>query len=69
MALERNQWQQPVEAWAIHDRGRRQAAEELLTRHLAIIQGRGCREELEARADLLDEGLVWCVYICFVCYI
>lgn len=42
----------------MHERGRRQAAEELLPRHLAIIRGRGCQEEYEARPDLLDEGLV-----------
>ena len=55
---ERDQWQQPVEAYAISERGKAAAAVELAKQLQGRIKTRGCREEFVAKAELLEQGLV-----------
>lgn len=58
LALERNQWQQPVDAGAISQRGKRGAAEDKARELLAAIRARGCTEPFTPAPELLDDGLV-----------
>lgn len=55
---ERDQWQQPLEAHAISERGKAAAAAELAKQLQQRIRQRGCKEEFVAKADLLAEGKV-----------
>ncbi|GBF88180.1 hypothetical protein Rsub_00892 [Raphidocelis subcapitata] len=58
LALEREQWQQPVDSGAISVRGKRGAAEDKARELLALIRNRGCTEPFTPAPELLDEGLV-----------
>lgn len=58
VAMERTAWQQPVDAGAISDRGKLQAAEEKSKDLLEAIRKRGCREQFMPNAQLLGEGQV-----------
>eukprot|EP00803_Ostreobium_quekettii_P010351 evm.model.scf_81.7 EVM.evm.TU.scf_81.7 scf_81:74400-78145(-) len=58
LAMERAAWQQPVDAGAISDRGKLQAAEEKSKDLLEAIRKRGCREQFMPNASLLVEGQV-----------
>ncbi len=55
---ERDQWQQPLEAHAISERGKAAAAAELAKQLQGRIRQRGCKEEFVPNADLLAEGQV-----------
>ncbi len=58
LALERNLWQQPVDAGAISQRGKQGAAEEMAKALLTQIKARGCKEEFVANPMLLSNGQV-----------
>ncbi|KAK9803808.1 hypothetical protein WJX73_001553 [Symbiochloris irregularis] len=58
LANERKMWQQPVEAGAISDRGRLQAAETQVQEQLNQIRLRGCKEEFIPNPALLQQGQV-----------
>lgn len=58
LALERNQWQKPVDAGAISARGKRGAAEDKARELLELIRNRGCTEPFTPAPELLDEGTV-----------
>lgn len=58
LALERNQWQQPVDAGAISERGKQGAAESTAKALLEIIKNRGCVEEFVPVPELLADGQV-----------
>lgn len=58
MALERDQWINPVSAFSINERGRQQAAEGLLEKLRDSMRLRGCNEEWTPDPDKLLEGLV-----------
>ncbi|KIY92534.1 hypothetical protein MNEG_15429 [Monoraphidium neglectum] len=58
LALERNQWQKPVDGGAISQRGKRGAAEDKARELLTIIRQRGCTEPFTPAPELLDDGLV-----------
>ncbi|KAL4437252.1 hypothetical protein ABPG75_004391 [Micractinium tetrahymenae] len=55
---ERDQWQQPLAAHAISERGKAAAAAELAKQLQQRIRQRGCKEEFVPNADLLGEGQV-----------
>ncbi|KXZ55763.1 hypothetical protein GPECTOR_2g1313 [Gonium pectorale] len=58
LAIERNMWQQPVDAGAISERGRKGAAEECARQLIATLKDRGCKEEFVPNPTLLLEGQV-----------
>ncbi|KAL6747058.1 hypothetical protein V8C86DRAFT_3034101 [Haematococcus lacustris] len=58
LALERNQWQQPVDAGAISARGKRGAAEDLARQIVEQLKMRGCSEEWVPNPTLMDQGVV-----------
>jgi len=58
LALERSQWQQPVDAGAISQRGKLAAAEEKARVLQEALKARGCSEEFVANKTLLAEGVV-----------
>ncbi|KAG2434162.1 hypothetical protein HXX76_007889 [Chlamydomonas incerta] len=58
LAIERTMWQQPVDAGAISERGRKGAAEEKARQLQATLKDRGCKEEFTPNASLLLEGQV-----------
>lgn len=58
LAIERTMWQQPVDAGAISERGRRGAAEEISSQLIAALRARGCKEEFTPNEALLNEGQV-----------
>lgn len=51
-------WQQPVDAGAISERGRKGAAEECARQLVAQLKERGCKEEFTPNPTLLLEGQV-----------
>jgi hypothetical protein len=51
-------WQQPVDAGAISERGRKGAAEEKTRQLQATLKDRGCKEEFTPNPTLLLEGQV-----------
>ncbi|KAK9829795.1 hypothetical protein WJX72_007953 [[Myrmecia] bisecta] len=58
LAMERNLWQQPVEAGAISARGRQQAAEAEVVTLMVVITSRGCNEVFVPNPELLAKGQV-----------
>ncbi|KAI8462566.1 MAG: hypothetical protein J3K34DRAFT_499650 [Monoraphidium minutum] len=58
LALERDQWQRPVDAGAISQRGKRAAAEDKSRELLTLIRQRGCTEPFTPAPELLDDGKV-----------
>ncbi|GLC44486.1 hypothetical protein PLESTB_000068200 [Pleodorina starrii] len=58
LAIERSMWQQPVDAGAISERGRKGAAEEKTRQLLAALRDRGCKEDFTPNPTLLLEGQV-----------
>lgn len=58
LAIERRMWQQPVDAGAISERGRKGAAEECARQLVAQLKERGCKEEFTPNPTLLLEGQV-----------
>eukprot|EP01023_Acetabularia_acetabulum_P041681 TRINITY_DN4075_c0_g1_i2.p1 TRINITY_DN4075_c0_g1~~TRINITY_DN4075_c0_g1_i2.p1 ORF type:complete len:383 (-),score=63.79 TRINITY_DN4075_c0_g1_i2:1778-2926(-) len=58
IAMEREMWQQPVDAGALSSRANRQAAEEKSKDLIKMIKSRGCNEHFIPNADLLDQGQV-----------
>ncbi|KAG2491838.1 hypothetical protein HYH03_009794 [Edaphochlamys debaryana] len=58
LAIERSMWQQPVDAGAISERGRKGAAEEKARQLIQTLKDRGCKEEFTPNATLLLEGQV-----------
>jgi hypothetical protein len=58
VAIERSMWQQPVDAGAISERGRKGAAEERSRQLQAALKDRGCREIFTPNPTLLLEGQV-----------
>ena len=56
--MERDQWQKPVDAGAISQRGKQGAAEEKSKQLLEQIRQKGCKEEFVPNPDLLADGLV-----------
>lgn len=55
---ERDQWQQPTDAFSISDRGKAQAAMELAKQLQERMRQRGCREEFVPNAELFEQGKV-----------
>lgn len=51
-------WQQPVDAGAISERGRKGAAEEKARQLQATLRDRGCKEDFTPNPTLLLEGQV-----------
>ncbi|KAG2447281.1 hypothetical protein HYH02_007611 [Chlamydomonas schloesseri] len=58
LAIERTMWQQPVDAGAISERGRKGAAEEKARQLQAVLRERGCKEDFTPNPTLLLEGQV-----------
>ncbi|KAL3161552.1 hypothetical protein ABBQ32_010419 [Trebouxia sp. C0010 RCD-2024] len=58
LALERTAWQSPVDAGAISERGKLQAAEEQLKALQAQIVQRGCKEDFQPDPELMKNGKV-----------
>ncbi|PNW72346.1 hypothetical protein CHLRE_16g671950v5 [Chlamydomonas reinhardtii] len=58
LAIERTMWQQPVDAGAISERGRKGAAEEKARQLQATLRDRGCKEDFTPNPTLLLEGQV-----------
>lgn len=58
VAMERRDWQQPVDAGAISQRGKLGAAEEQCRQLLEALRSRGCKEEFVPNQELLAEGQV-----------
>lgn len=58
LALERKQWQEPVDGGAISQRGKQGAAEDKARQILEVLKQRGCKEVFEANPTLLADGLV-----------
>lgn len=58
LAIERTMWQQPVDAGAISERGRKGAAEEMAKNLIQTLRDRGCKEEFTPNPNLLLEGQV-----------
>lgn len=58
VALERDQWINPVSAFSINERGRQQAAEGLLEKLRESMRLRGCNEDWTPDPVKLSEGLV-----------
>ena len=51
-------WQQPVDAFAISDRGKKAAAEDKVRQTLEALTIRGLKEEFIANPALLENGQV-----------
>jgi hypothetical protein len=60
LALERSAWQQPIEAFAISERGKQAAAEEAVKTQQLALKERGCREDFLPNPELLLLGKVSC---------
>ncbi|KAK9840654.1 hypothetical protein WJX81_007501 [Elliptochloris bilobata] len=58
LAMERKAWSQPVDAGAISDRGKQQAAEGEAAGLQAMMRTRGCKEDFVPNPELLQEGMV-----------
>ncbi len=58
VSIERRMWQQPVDAGAISERGRKGAAEECARQLVAQLKDRGCKEDFTPNPALLLEGQV-----------
>lgn len=58
LAMERNLWQNAIDAGAISARGRRAAAEQKVAEVMAVLKMRGCVEEFVPDPMLLEEGKV-----------
>lgn len=71
LALERAAWQQPVEAFAISERGKQAAAEENAKQLQQAIKDRGCKEEFLPNPELLILGQVsgslLCIEVLWAC--
>jgi hypothetical protein len=58
LAQERAAWQKPMEAFAISERGKPAAAEELVKTQQQALRDRGCQEEFVPNLELLPLGQV-----------
>ncbi len=58
LAAERAGWQEPASSFAISERGKAQAAEELAKQLLARMKSRGCKEEFILDSTLVENGQV-----------